>query len=208
MQKFKSMSPAERVASGGSIVFLVVQYTLYLCASIALTVATGVYLWDKEVDNECMAPNDWDDANRDNYIDVSERFRIVLKIFFAYFITEFARALLMLVAALAKSKALANIYQILSLNDCLGLAILIILHVYRFQGSGKACSVDQDFIDHYNEKTGANLSQDDFAKAAGSNLLIERGKYLLGLVIYVWVGGCGLCCLSCIIAGIAAKAAK
>ena len=61
---------------------------------------------------------------------------------------------------------------------------MIILHVFRFEYSGKWCS--GDFLTE-----GATDARKDY--------LIERGKILLGLVMYVWVGlltyGCILSCL-------------
>ena len=143
MQKFKSMTPAQRIQAGGSIVFILVQYTLYLCSAIALTIATGYYLWKEETENQCKAPNDKDDRDQNNWIDVSARYNIILKIYFAYFITECVRCVIILIAACLKSQPLAAVYQFLSPNDCLGLAALIILHIYRFQYSGKQCSVDK-----------------------------------------------------------------
>ncbi len=51
--------------------------------------------------------------------------------------------MLVVVIALATKKAnIARVYECLGLNDCLGLAALIILHVFRFQYSGKWCSLD------------------------------------------------------------------
>ena len=32
-----------------------------------------------------------------------------------------------------------------------------------------------------------------------------RGRFLLGLVIYIWVGGFFFCCVSCIVAAIHVK---
>lgn len=51
------MSPAARLESGKGLVVMAIQFTLYLCASIALTIATGYYLWKKEVNNTCNAYN-------------------------------------------------------------------------------------------------------------------------------------------------------
>jgi hypothetical protein len=167
-------------------------------------------LWHFETNdtNSCSAPNSSGDLNNpSNYINVQDRFDIILKIYFAYFITEVVRSIIMLIAACAKSKALACIYTVLAPNDCLGLAALIILHVYRFQDSGKYCSGDQSTLDSYDNNIGVTADDILDNQMLQSHFLIRRGRYLLGLVIYVWVGGCGLCCVSCIIAAIAAKKA-
>lgn len=72
------------------------------------------------------------------------------------------------------------------LNDLLGVAAVIILHVYRFQYSGKWCS--GDFLDP------------EMARVSRDGYLIERGKILIGLVMYVWVGLLTYTCiLSCLI---------
>ena len=141
MEKFKSMSPAARLESGQGLVIFGIQYGLYLSASIALTVATGVYLWDKETDNQCYGQNDSKavlpgippTVDEDDWIDVSQRFSDILKIYFAVFVTETVRTALLLIAIIAKSSKLANVYSFGCFNDCLAFAALIILHVYRFQ---------------------------------------------------------------------------
>ena len=53
----KSMGPAARIELGVGVTILIIQYIAYLCASIALTVATGYYLWHVETDNQCSASN-------------------------------------------------------------------------------------------------------------------------------------------------------
>lgn len=184
---------------------MAIQFVLYLCASIALTVSTGVYLWDKETDTICYANEDKKQTiGDDDKTDVHERFNVILKIYFAVFITEVVRSAFMLIAILTRKAGIAKIYQLLSLNDCLAFAALIILHVYRFRPSGKYCSGD------YLREDGA--SEDDLDKNVtgvtfmGRGFLIERGRFLLGLVIWVWVGGIGLCLLTCILSLLAMNA--
>lgn len=130
----KSMGPAARISAGQGIAILAVQYILYLCASIALTIATGYYLWKVETNNQCSASNNGesDTLAGKNLTNVKDRFDIIMKIYFAVFITEVVRCLLMVIAVFSRSNALANLYQFTSLNDCLAFAALIILHVYRF----------------------------------------------------------------------------
>ena len=78
---------------------------------------------------------------------------------------------------------------------CYGLACLIILHVYRFQPSGKYASGDymtgdqrktmiQNYINAWNQ---LGYMPDDGQ--------FQRGNFLLGLVIWIWVGGFALCCI-------------
>ena len=114
------------------------------------------------------------------------RFRDILKIWWTYCVVDFFRSLLAIVAVNINSKALAHLYQFLFLNDFLGVAAVIILHVYRFQHSGKWCS--GDFL------------EPELARVQRDGYLIERGKILLGLVMYVWVGLLTYSCiLSCLI---------
>lgn len=105
--------------------------------------ATGVYLWAKDEDKICLAPNSNLDRTVDasaNWIDVSRRFRDVLKIFFAVAITDVFRSVLMIIAVCAKKPALAMLYQVLILNDVLGFGAIFVLHSFRFQLSGKICA--------------------------------------------------------------------
>lgn len=90
------------------------------------------------------------------------------------------RCLLAYIAIASSSRVVAIIYHVLSLNNLLGVAALIMVHVYRLSASGRFCSGDF---------TGLNVSTPGY--------LVERGKLLLGLVIYSWVG---LFCYSCVIA--------
>jgi len=103
---------------------------------------------------------------------------------FTFAVVDFFRSLLALVAISLRSKPLAWLYQVFIINDLYCIACVIILHVFRFEYSGKWCS--GDFL-----TDGATYARKDY--------LIERGKILLGLVMYVWVGlltyGCILSCL-------------
>ena len=55
--KTKGLSYSARIEDGKHLKVMMIQFMLYLFAAIALTVATGIYLWDKEVDNKCPAYN-------------------------------------------------------------------------------------------------------------------------------------------------------
>ena len=56
------------------------------------------------------------------------------------------------------------------INDYLGIAAIVVLHAYRFSPAGKYCA--GDFLATSDSQPG---------------YLVNRGKYLVGLVIYVWV---------------------
>ena len=117
---------------------------------------------------------------------MAERFRDILKIWWSFCVVDFFRSLLALVSISLNSRRLAYLYQFLILNDFLGVAAVIILHAYRFQHSGKWCS--GDFLDG------------ELARTERSGFLIERGKILIGLVMYVWVGFLSWACvMSCLI---------
>ena len=217
MQRFKSMSPADRLKQGQNVTAMGIQYLLYLVAYTVLTVTTGFYLWQIEVPkkisgydtNDCVSINSNKGVitisdSKDDYIHVNDRYQIILKIYFAYFITEQVRSFIMVIALLAKSPRLAQIYTFGCLNDCLGLAALIILHVYRFQPSGKYCSGDYLMSDSdYSYQDLTDVA--DGEKFVPLTLLIRRGRYLLGLVIWVWVGSIFLCIITCLLSIIASK---
>ena len=144
--------------------------------------ATANYLWYADRHNSCHAHNRWDPWGQGRVIDVNNRFGIILKLWWVYAVTDFFRSLVAIVATFYSSKLLAYFYQFLMVNDGFGICAIIILHVYRFQSSGKECS--GDFLASSEPQAG---------------YLIDRGKYLLGLVIYVWVAlftyGCIMGCI-------------
>ena len=69
-------------------------------------------------------------------------FRNILKIWWSYAVVDFFRSIIALIAVGADSKCFAWVYQVLILNDLLGVAAIVIVHVYRFQYSGQYCSGD------------------------------------------------------------------
>lgn len=154
-----------------------------LASSVAITVATAVYLWSKETEDHCEAPlyeDEW--GNTGDYIDVSVRFRDILKIWFAYGIIDIFRCAFVFAYLNYKFSPLAYLYHGFALNDLLYVGALLILHAYRFQYPGKYCA--GDYLDESKPTPG---------------YLIERGKYLLGLVIYVWVAlFVSVCVMSCV----------
>ena len=71
--------------------------------------------------------------------------------------------------------------------------------MYRFQYSGKWCSGDI----YKSDNNASNSDMTNLANSeAGKYYLIFKGRYLLGLVIYVWVGGVGICCVACCVTAI------
>lgn len=73
---------------------------------------------------------------------VDYRFRDVLKIWWSLAVIDFFRNLVALAAISKNSQRLAWWYQLLGLNDLLGIGAVIILHAYRLQYYGKVCSGD------------------------------------------------------------------
>ena len=112
------------------------------------------------------------------------QFRHVLKIWWTYALADFFRSLAALLATAYDSKFFGWLYQVLIINDFLGILAILILHSYRFQYSGQVCSGDFVAVD-----TGSM-----------NGYLILRGKLLTGLVIYTWVGLFTYCSLlACLI---------
>ena len=155
--------------------------------AIALFIATAYYLWYVDTDTICVGHTSFYSAGQGVNVNVSLRFKRILKLWWAYAVTDFVRSVIALCAVAAQSKLAAKIlaifYQVLVANDLLLIAIIIILHIYRFQESGKYCS--GDFMDNLVNTPG---------------FLVDKGKYLLGLVIYVWVGlFTYVCLMGCIL---------
>ena len=122
-----------------------------------------------------------------------------MKIFFAYAITESAGCLIIVLSAIAKKPQGGKVTYILGFNGCLGIAALILLGVYRFQYSGKVCSCD---IEDRCFNNGKNPDDGDYE---GRGYLTERGKYLKGLFISMFVVPVFLMCVFC---AVGAKIAK
>lgn len=127
------LSLPHRVATGVQNDIIFYQFAIQLASSVAVTVATAVYLWSKETETKCQAPFDAGDWGRtDEYIDVAKRFRDILKIWFAFGITDVFRCLLVLGYLQWRIRPFAWLYHILILNDLFLVAAVIILHTYRF----------------------------------------------------------------------------
>jgi len=181
---WKSISLVHRLDKGNQNDLLVIQYSYSAVSSLAVFCAVAAYLWTKEVDSTCTAP--YYHILPSQLVKVDVRFRDILKIWWSFCVVDFFRSLIAILAVNIKSRKLAYLYQVLIINDLLGVAAVIILHVYRFQYSGKWCSGD--------------IMAPELARVSRDGYLIERGKILLGLVIYVWVGLLTYACiLSCLI---------
>jgi hypothetical protein len=93
---------------------------------------------------------------------VTNRFKDILTIYFAFFVTETVRYTLMVLGVLCadilENLLLTFIGALLSVNDFLWLAALIIVHVYRFQESGKFCAGDNYRQQGYSESELTNIA--------------------------------------------------
>ena len=164
---------------------MTLTFFLWLVASITITVATGVYLWAYDTDNVCKAPNSLSKRSisfQSEWIDVNRRYRDVLKIFFSVAIVDVFRSLVMIIAVARQSAALATLYQALVINDVLGFGAIFVLHVFRFDLAGKICAGD--------------FKTDAFSYPLSGDYLISQGRYLIGLVCFVWIVGILLFVLS------------
>ena len=160
-------------------------FFLWLVASITITVATGVYLWAYDTDDVCKAPNSLSKRSisfQSEWIDVNRRYRDVLKIFFSVAIVDVFRSLVMIIAVARQSAALATLYQALVINDVLGFGAIFVLHVFRFDLAGKICAGD--------------FKTEAFSYPLSGDYLISQGRYLIGLVCFVWIVGILLFVLS------------
>lgn len=148
-------------------------------ASLALTISTGIYLFDVEEVNYCSAPkHGYDAGKQDNYIDVSRRFFVILIMFFAYYFVQCVRALLVLLSLIPFIHVVSFAHTFLFLNELLGLASLALAHIFRFQYAGRYCAC---------KINGLCNDNNQLTDTARSKLLIRRGEYILGLIIVSWV---------------------
>jgi hypothetical protein len=172
-----------RVESGKEVGKLTFQSLLWFLSSIAITISSGIYLWSEDDGVYCSAPNYRSDFNnKANYVDVSKRYLDVLKIFFTVAIVDVVRQFVMIVAVLKQSSTLATIYQVLVVNDVLGFGAIFVLHAFRFDLAGSICAGDHD----------NDVKNYPFQ----GNYLYEQGKYLRGLVYWIWIGGFLICLMS------------
>lgn len=179
------LSAVNRVEGGKQVRALTFTFFLWLMASITITVASGVYLWAYDTDEVCKAPNSLSKRSvtfKDEWIDVNRRYRDVLKIFFSVAIVDVFRSIVMIIATVRQSAALATLYQALVINDVLGFGAIFVLHSFRFDLAGKICAGD--------------FQSEAASYPHSGNYLISQGRYLIGLVCFVWIVGILLFLLS------------
>lgn len=127
---WKTVSLVHRIDQGNQNDLLNIQLTYQAVSSLAIFCAVASYLWTTEVDEVCNAP--YYAVGPSDLVSVHNRFRDILKIWWAFTVVDFFRALIGFTAVGTKSKFIGWIYQILFINDLLGLAAVIIVHAYRF----------------------------------------------------------------------------
>lgn len=111
------------------------------------------------------------------YDDVDYRYRIVLILFFTVFLVDAFRYLLLILGILFRSKLLMMTWLLFLPNDCLSLASIILLHVWRFRLSGQLCAC---------VNSRPLCDQDTVTDEQRRFLLIRRGRMLLGIAIWWW----------------------
>ena len=133
LEKMKSMSPASKAGDPSWKVVLIIQYLISFMFHVSIVVTVGIYLFNREEDTECWAPNNDDDIeDEDDYVDVSERFYNILCIFFAMCIAGCVQDILTLLGLFTGKLGLISCASLLCLNGCLEFAAFIIVTVYRF----------------------------------------------------------------------------
>jgi hypothetical protein len=79
MKAEQILSAKARVESGNEVRPLTISFFIWLISSIAITIATGIYLWGKDQNITCLAPNSNADLTQpppiSQWVDVSLRFR-------------------------------------------------------------------------------------------------------------------------------------
>jgi hypothetical protein len=136
---FQLFNLVRRVRRNKENDLILIQYTVRLASSVSIAIATAVYLWGYEQDVYCAAPSS---QGASDLVDVSKQFRDILKIWWTFAIVDVARCLIVFLAIGHQQLWLANVYYILSFNDLLGAAAIIILHDYRFKYPGTYCAGD------------------------------------------------------------------
>ena len=110
-------------------------------ASLALTISTGIYLFDVEERNSCWGPRrGYDLQQAEHYVDVGRRFFIILTLFFAYYVVQMIRSIFVLLSLIPRIHVISSVHSFLFLNEFLGLGALALAHIYRFQFAGRYCA--------------------------------------------------------------------
>lgn len=126
-------------------------------------------------------------------MNVDYSFDVILRLYEIYFNVELFRAVIFVVAIWITSKkykkVLGWILNVCLLNDLFGIACIIILMAARWSPQGRLCSGDFLY-----QLTSTRDNQEVFdiiwdSKFVKYTFLLERGQYLRGLTVYVWVWG-------------------
>ena len=170
MKKYSYLTPSKKVELKIFNRVLCAEFWINLLSAVAITVSSGFYLWGSEVDNECIVGAT--SLNDSNQVNVTKRFSDILTIFFALSIVEVFRSALMLLAVVTGKSKVAKAYEYLCCNSCLAFAALIILHIYRFQYSGKFCSYDlqEDAMTALGLPSSAHMSASDILDSKYASL--------------------------------------
>jgi len=127
-------------------------YSLFMLEALVFSVVTGYYLFGVETYSEreergilCFAPSGENDTDITDNVNVDKDFHRVLVIMFTVYVVDVVRGICLLLGIFVY-EGFGKIVHLLLLNDCLGLASLILLMVFRLRYEGKWCSGD------YNEE--------------------------------------------------------
>ena len=171
----------------GAAKFAIPGNACELITSAVLAGFFGYYLFNIEVDNKCFSMEGdnfpVEEGREGDLDDIAYNYKVTFIIFFTVYMVEVTRALVAIVAAFVPFVAICN--YCLGLGGCLGMAGFIIIHVFRLNHGGMVCA--GDFYDDPENEANLDIT------------LLERGKFLWGYLIFLWVL-CGLgCCCCCVV---------
>lgn len=98
---YKSLSFVERLSRGNQDDLLNIQFLYSGASSLAITVAVATYLWSKDVNVTCLAPEFFEGPSA--IVSVHNRFKTVLKMWFTFAVVDFFRSILALIAISKRS---------------------------------------------------------------------------------------------------------
>lgn len=224
--KVVNLSMTKRLHAGKCLTCF--EAGFYLSAQTALLIATAAMLWHPKesqledplkagYENVCNEPWTRDEINGFSYpkyedsecektVDIYYQWTSILQLYFAFFVIQWFRMALVFFALCTQSVSIIKLFEGLGCAQCCyGLACLIILHLYRFQPAGRAAAMDYMTMDEHKDLVKAYRDAWELTDEMPDSGQYIRGRFLLGLVIYIWVGGFFFCCFSCIIAAIHVK---
>jgi hypothetical protein len=134
-------------------------------------------------------------------VNIYYRFSTLLGLYFAYFVVQWFRMFVIYLGLFTQNKRFVTLFEDLgAIIFFYGIALLVTLHAWRFSPAGKLISKDYETMEEKKENLKDYLETWEKTGEMPETGQYIRGQFLLGLVVYLWVGGFFLFIVQSIIA--------